>query len=72
MMVDVQPISKLHKHEVVALARGLGVPREILVRTPSGDLVDGSTDEENFGCSYHDLSVFTYLMCSGSYGSKRV
>lgn len=61
MMVDIQPISDLHKFEVLSWARILGVPEIICNRTPTGDLVDGTSDEENFGCTYDELSYFTNL-----------
>lgn len=62
MMVDIQPIADLHKFEVVSWARILGVPEVICNRTPTGDLIDGTSDEENFSCSYDELSWFTDLM----------
>jgi len=62
MMVDVQPISDLHKFEVTTWAEILGVPQSITERVPTGDLLDGSSDEENFGCTYDELSYLTYLM----------
>lgn len=62
MMVDVQPITQLHKYEVQYVAEYLGVPDSITTRVPTGDLVDNSTDEDNFGCSYRDLGAFTYMM----------
>ena len=62
MMVDIQPIADLHKFEVQSWARLLGVPEEIIERKPTGDLVNASTDEENFGCTYDELSYFTDLM----------
>lgn len=62
MLVDIQPIINLHKFEVSNLADDLEVPSSILHRVPEGDLVDGSSDESNFGCSYSDLSAFTYYM----------
>jgi NAD+ synthetase len=61
MMVDVQPIADLHKFEVVRWAELLGVPQCIVTRTPTGDLIDGTSDEENFGCTYNELSYFTAL-----------
>lgn len=51
-MVDVQPIADLHKSEVRAVARLLGVPQSILDVAPSGDMFDGRIDEEVFGAPY--------------------
>ncbi|MGH7663725.1 MAG: NAD+ synthase [Gemmatimonadaceae bacterium] len=48
----VNPIGDLFKTQVVALARHLGVPREITDKAPSADLIPGQTDEADFGVSY--------------------
>ena len=59
MVVDVQPIADWHKFEVVEAAYRLNIPRSIIERTPTGDTIDGLSDEENFGCTYDELSWFT-------------
>ena len=59
--VDVQLISDLHKSEVRAVAEYLGVPDSILAATPTGDMFDGSTDEEVFGVPYDYVELFTAL-----------
>ncbi len=51
-MVDLQPISDLHKSEVRALALRLGVPAEVVDATPSGDVFDGRSDEAMIGAPY--------------------
>lgn len=56
-MVDLQPISDLHKSEVRLLARHLGVPDEIVDAVPSGDVHDGRSDEEMLGASYDDVEL---------------
>ena len=45
-------IGDLFKTQVWALARHLGVPREIIEKPASADLVQGQTDEGDFGVSY--------------------
>lgn len=64
-MVDVQPISDLHKSEVCALARALGVPDEIVSATPAGDVHDGRTDEEMIGAPYWAVELHALLRCDG-------
>ena len=48
----VNAIGDLFKTQVWALARHLGVPREIIEKPASADLVQGQTDEGDFGVSY--------------------
>lgn len=57
-MVDVQPISDLHKREVYLLAKELGVPDSILKVAPKGDMYDERTDEEVFGASYDFVEAY--------------
>lgn len=59
MVVDLQVISDWHKFEVVEAAARLRVPHEIIMRVPTGDLIDGTSDEENFGCTYDELAYFS-------------
>jgi len=56
-MVDLQLISDAHKSEVRAAARALGVIREILDVTPTGDMFDGRVDEEVFGAPYDAVEL---------------
>lgn len=60
-MVDLQPISDLHKSEVRELARALGVPREVIERVPAGDVHDGRVDEEMIGTTYDNVETFLRL-----------
>ena len=48
----VNPIGDLFNTQVWALARHLGVPREIIEKPASADLVQGQTDEGDFGVRY--------------------
>ena len=52
---DLMPIGNLVKREVRALAEVLGVPREIIDRTPTAGLWAGQTDEEEMGVTYDEL-----------------
>jgi NAD+ synthetase len=61
-MVDLQPISDLHKSEVRALALRLGVPPEIVHAVPSGDVHDGRVDEEMIGASYDEIEAVLGLL----------
>ncbi len=48
----VNPLGDLYKSQVWALARHLGVPQEIVDKPASADLVQGQTDEGDFGVTY--------------------
>ena len=63
MVVDIQPIIDMHKSEVYLASKELNIPDSIVKREPQGDLIDGSSDVENFGCSYDELSFISYIMC---------
>lgn len=50
--VDIEPIGDLYKTQVRGLSRYLGVPPEILEKTPTAGLWPGQTDENELGVSY--------------------
>lgn len=70
-MVDIQPISDLHKREVFILAKYLGVPDSILNVDPKGDMYDERTDEEVFGANY-DAVEFYYAFMKLPAGTQSV
>jgi len=53
--VDIEPLANLLKSQVRELAICLGVPGEIIEKTPSAGLWDGQSDEEEMGISYEKL-----------------
>lgn len=64
-MVDLQLISDLHKSEVFAASKILGVPASVLDATPTGDTYDGRPDELMIGAPYDAVELFTGLRCLG-------
>ncbi len=52
---DISPIGDLYKTQVRELARKIGVPAHFIDKTPSGDLWDGQSDEDELGISYEVL-----------------
>ena len=57
-MVDIQPISDLHKSEVYQVANYLEIPASIIQATPQGDVYHGGKDEQIFGCTYDCVELF--------------
>lgn len=57
MNVDLQFITDLHKFEVFAL---LDKYKISIKDQPKGNLLNGLTDEEIFGCSYNDVAYYSY------------
>ncbi len=53
--VDILPLGDVLKTEERALAEALGIPHEIIEKTPSAGLWEGQTDEAEIGMSYADL-----------------
>jgi NAD+ synthetase len=61
----VNPIGDLFKTQVWALARHLGVSREIIDKPASADLASGQTDEGDFGISYAKADVILNWLLNG-------
>ncbi|MCB5259260.1 MAG: NAD+ synthase, partial [Candidatus Cloacimonetes bacterium] len=51
----IEPLAQLYKTEVWKLARNLGIPKKIIEKTPSADLWENQTDEQEMGISYREL-----------------
>lgn len=54
---DLCPLAGLTASEVVEVGRTLGLPEELVAKTPSDGLT-GKSDEENFGFSYEELDGY--------------
>jgi NAD+ synthetase len=61
----VNPIGDLFKTQVWALARHLGVPDAIVSKPASADLIQGQTDEGDFGISYARADLILHWLLSG-------
>jgi NAD+ synthase (glutamine-hydrolysing) len=61
----VNPIGDLFKTQVWALARHLGVPRVIVEKPASADLIQGQTDERDFGITYARADGILHWLLSG-------
>jgi NAD+ synthetase len=61
----VNPIGDLFKTQVWALARHVGVPDVILDKPASADLIQGQTDEGDFGITYERADGILHWLLSG-------
>jgi NAD+ synthase len=77
----VNPLGDLFKTQVWALAGYLGVPREIIGKAPSADLIPGQTDEGDLGITYecadtimhHHLAGFEdHYICSLGFKQREI
>ena len=61
----VNPLGDLFKTQVWQLARHLGVPKTIVEKPATADLVQGQTDEGDFGISYEKADRILQWLLSG-------
>ena len=61
----INPLGDLFKTQVWALAKHLGVPEEIVDKPASADLIEGQTDEGDFGISYARADQILNWLVSG-------
>jgi NAD+ synthetase len=61
----INPLGDLFKTQVWALARALGVPTEIVEKPASADLIQGQTDEKDFGITYEAADKILHFMTQG-------
>ncbi|MGM0590540.1 MAG: NAD+ synthase [Halobacteriota archaeon] len=63
--VDCNPIGSIYKQQVRQLAAHVGVPRDLVMKTPSAEMWLGQTDEEEMGISYDTLDAILALHVDG-------
>lgn len=68
----INPIGDLFKTQVWQVARALGVPREIVEKPASADLIKGQTDESDFGITYLKADRILNYMTQGYSREKLV
>jgi NAD+ synthase len=69
--VDILPLGDVLKTEERALAEALGIPHEIIEKTPSAGLWEGQTDEAEIGMSYADLDSAIVALERGDFDGNR-
>lgn len=62
---DVAPLAPLYKTQVRALAEYLDIPREIIARAPSPDVLPGLSDEDAMGIDYNTLDRILWRLERG-------
>ncbi|NTU92256.1 MAG: NAD+ synthase, partial [Chlorobiaceae bacterium] len=62
MASAVNPIGDLYKTQLRGLARHLGIPAPLIEKSPSADLWEGQSDEEDLGFSYESVDQLLYMM----------
>ena len=62
MASAINPIGDLYKTQLYPLAAHLGLPADILQKTPTGDLWIGQTDEGELGFTYAEVDRLMVLM----------
>ena len=67
----VNPLGDLYKSQVWQLSRYLGVPEPVIAKAPSADLIQGQTDELDFGISYQQADRILYYLLQG-YTAERL
>lgn len=61
----INPLGDLFKTQVWILARHLGVPKEVVEKPPTADLVRGQTDEGDFGVTYGQADRILHWLLHG-------
>jgi NAD+ synthetase len=61
----INPLGDLFKTQVWQLAKHLGVPEVIVEKPASADLIEGQTDEGDFGISYSEADKILNWLISG-------
>jgi len=68
--VDCNPVGNLYKCQVRQLARRLGVPEDIVTKTPSAEMWLGQSDEEEMGLDYDTLDAVLALYVDGPFSKS--
>jgi NAD+ synthase len=58
----INPIGDLYKTQIWQLAGELGIPKDIIEKTPTADLWEGQSDEDELGCSYAQLDSLLFRL----------
>ena len=59
---DIEPLRNLYKTQIRELARKLGLPEQIITKSPTAGLWEGQTDEGEFGFTYKEADEILALL----------
>jgi NAD+ synthetase len=68
----INPLGDLFKVQVWQIARELGVPKEIIDKPASADLIKGQTDESDFGITYRRADRVLHFLVQGYTPAKLI
>ncbi len=68
--VDCHPLGNLYKGQVRQLARHLGVPEDIITKTPTAGMWAGQADEAELGVTYETLDAILALTIDGPFPKR--
>ncbi|MBN2097772.1 MAG: NAD+ synthase [Candidatus Omnitrophica bacterium] len=66
------PLGSLYKTQLRQLAKDLGLPKEIIQKTPSAGLWPGQSDEKELGLTYARADQLLYYLVDKKYSLKRL
>jgi NAD+ synthase len=66
------PLGDLYKHQVYQLARFLGLPGEVIDKSPSADLFEGQTDEGELGFTYAEADRLLYRLVDRRFSEEEL
>ncbi len=66
------PVGQLYKTEIRALGAHLGLPAAVLTKSPSADLWEGQTDEDELGVTYEEVDRLLVHMVDEGLGERQL
>ncbi len=66
------PLGSLYKTQVRQLARDMGLPAEIIRKTPSAELWPGQKDEQELGLSYTRVDKLLYYLVDRKFSDRKL
>jgi NAD+ synthase len=68
----IEPLGHLYKTEVLQLAKFLKIPSQIINKTPSADLWQGQTDEDELGITYKIADEILYYLLDENLSDEKI